>query len=403
MTWTVKRVLGDRNGGLYLAAVVVSQFGSSSMWLAGGIWVKELTGSNSLAALCTFALWAPTLVGPLIGAVADRVRRRPLLVAANLGMALVLMSLFAVDSAARLWIVFTVLLLYGAFDVVADAAESALVASAVDKSLLGDFNGLRMSANEGMKLLAPLAGTGLLAAYGGPAVALLDAVTFVLAAGMYRMLRVREAAPVPARTGWRVRIAEGARYLWDHPALRPLVLAGGATMLLASLSSSMIYAVLDRIGRPPTFLAFLYVVQGVGSVVVGTVSGVLLRRLGERRFAAYGIGLTALAAAARTLPYEAVALVCSLATGLGLPCVLIAALTAVQRRAPDALLARATATANTVLFAPNAVGLGAGAGLVAAVDIRLVLPVVGALGLVTAVLLLRASPEEARDDAWTPR
>lgn len=75
MTWTVTRVLGDRDAGLYLTGVVVSGFGSSAMWLVSGIWVKDLTGSNGLAALCVFALWAPTLVGPVLGVLADRTRR----------------------------------------------------------------------------------------------------------------------------------------------------------------------------------------------------------------------------------------------------------------------------------------------------------------------------------------
>jgi hypothetical protein len=62
----------------------------------------------------------------------------------------------------------------------------------------------------------------------------------------------------------------------------------------------------------------------------------LLRRLPERVFAAAGIAVFATGAALRGLPYDAVALVCSGATGLGLPCVLIAAMTAVRREAPAA-------------------------------------------------------------------
>jgi MFS family permease len=184
------------------------------MWLVSGIWVKDLTGSDGLAALCVFALWAPTLIGPALGTLADRTRRRPLLVWTNLGLASLLLTLFTVDSPGTLWILFAVLLVYGAAGVVHDAAESALVASAVDKQLLGDFNGLRTTANEGMKLLAPLAGAGLYAAYGGARVALLDALTFVLAAGLYTLLRVREPRPLPASASadWRTQTAEGARY-----------------------------------------------------------------------------------------------------------------------------------------------------------------------------------------------
>ncbi|MFI5675889.1 MFS transporter [Streptomyces cellulosae] len=395
-TWTVRRVLRDRNAGLYLASVVVSGFGTSALWLASGIWVKELTGSDGLAALCLLALWAPTLAGPLLGTLADRVRRGPLLIGVNLLLAALLLSLFTVDSARGLWLLYTVLFAYGAAGVVHDAAESALVAAAVDPLLLGDFNGLRMTATEGMKLVAPLAGAGLYAAYGGPGVALLDAATFVLAAGLYAGVRVHESKPEPPTTGPWARMAEGARHLRAHPLLRPLVLAGGTTMLFAGLNGALIYAVIDNLGHSPAYAGVLYAVQGAGSVVVGLLSGPALRRLGERRFAAYGIAVTAVAAGLRAVPSDVVAVVCSAATGAGLPCVLIAALTAVQRETPDALLGRTAATANTLLFAPNVAGLAAGAVLVELLDQRPLSAVLGLVWLLTALPLFQKAASASR-------
>ena len=153
ITGALPPVLRDRNSGLYLAGVVVSGFGTSALWLVSGVWVKDLTGSDGLAALCMLAMWAPTLAGPLLGTIADRTRRKPLLLGVNLLLAALLPTLFAVDSADRVWLVFAVLFVYGAAGVVHDAAESALVASAVPAPLLGDFNGLRMTANEGMNCL----------------------------------------------------------------------------------------------------------------------------------------------------------------------------------------------------------------------------------------------------------
>lgn len=364
----VVRVLRNRDAGLCLTATLLSGFGTSALWLASGIWVKDLTGSNGLAALCLFAMWAPTLAGPLLGTLADRVRRKPLLIRTNLLLAALLPVLFAVDTADRVWILLAVLLVYGAAGVVQDAAEAALVATAVDRSLLGDFNGLRMTANEGMKLVAPLAGAGLYAAYGGPAVALLDAVTFVLAALLYACLRVRETTPPPPTTGWRTRTAEGAVHLWRHDRLRPLVLAGGTTMLLSGLSSATLYAVIEGLGHSPAYAGSLYVLQGVGSVAVGLASGPLLRRLGERGFAAYGIALTGAATALRAVPADLAVLASGVAVGMGLPCVLIAGLTAVQRETPGELLGRTAATAGTLMFAPTAIGLAAGAALVELVD-----------------------------------
>ncbi|MDN3264343.1 MFS transporter, partial [Streptomyces sp. CSDS2] len=294
---TVFRVLRDRDAGLYLGAVVVSGFGTSSLWLACGVWVKDMTGSDALAALCMLAMWAPSLAGPALGTLADRVRRKPLLICLNLGLAALLPVLFAVDSPDRVWLLYAVLLVYGAAGTVHDAAESALVTTVVGARLLGDFNGLRMTVTEGMKLVAPLTGAGLYAAWGGPAVACLDAASFVLAAGMCTLLRVREERPVPSGAGWWRETAEGTRHLWGHPALRPLVLAGGLTMLFTSLASTAVYAVVDRLGHSPAYLGVLYSAQGAGSVAAGLLAGPALRRLGARRLATAGIALTAAAAA----------------------------------------------------------------------------------------------------------
>ncbi|MFF4032524.1 MFS transporter [Streptomyces sviceus] len=391
-TWAV---LHDRNARLYLTGVLVSGFGTSALWLVSGVWVKDLTGSDGLAALCMLALWAPTLAGPLLGTIADRLRRKPLLIGANLLLA----ALLPVLLTERAAVVLTVLLVYGAVGVVQDAAESALVAGAVAPALLGDFNGLRTALTEGMKLVAPLAGAGLYALYGGPAVALLDAATFVLAALLSRALRVREERPGPSR---RTPFVEGARHLWAHPALRPLIMAAGTTMLLAGLNGALLYAVIDGLGHSPAYAGALYAVQGAGSVAVGLVSGPALRRLGERRFAAYGIALTAVAAGLRAVPSDPLALACSAAVGAGLPCVLIAALTAVQRETPDALLGRTVATANTLVYAPNVLGLAAGAALVGLVAQRPLSAVLGVVWLAAAVPLFQRPASAERIASRSP-
>ncbi|MFD5700032.1 MFS transporter [Streptomyces lasiicapitis] len=390
MATTIGRVLRDRNAGLCLGAVVVSGFGSSAMTLVSGIWVKELTGSDGLAALCTLALWAPLLLGPLLGTLADRTRGRPLLVAVNAGLGVLLLALLRVDSAAWLWLLFAVLVVYGACGVVTDAAEAALVARAVGRDLLGDFNGLRMAANEGMKLLAPLAGAAVFATWGGPRVALLDAVTFVLAGGMFALLRVSEGRSAPDPEGWRERTARGARHLWGDARLRPLVVAGGLTMLSSGLGGALVYAIVEALGHSPTYTSVLYVAQGAGSVAVGLASGALMRRFGARRYAGAGIALTGVSAVLNALPWDAAVLAGSVANGVGLPCVLVAALTAVQRETPGELVGRVAATANTLMFTPTAIGIALGAALVELVDLRLLLCVLAGARLLIAAPLLRA-------------
>ncbi|MFE7583490.1 MFS transporter [Streptomyces gardneri] len=366
----------------YLTGIVVSGFGTTAMWLVSGIWVKSLTGSDSLAALAAFALWAPVLLGPLLGTLADRVRRRPLLVVLNAAMALLLPVLLWVESADRVWLLFAVLVLYGAQGAVHEAAEQALVATTLDEGRLGTFNGLRMTANESMKLIAPLVAAGLFARYGGGPVALLDAASFALAAVLFALMPVREERPArSARPHWWRETAEGVRLLRASPVLRPLVATGGFTMLLAGVNGAAIYAVVDSgLGRSPAYAGVLYAVQGVGSVLAGLLTGPLLRRVPERVLAAAGLAVFAVAVGVRALPYGVTALVASAVIGLGMPWVLVATMTAVQREAPAEAVGRVAATAHTLVFAPNALAIAFGAGLVAVVDVRILLPVLAVAG-----------------------
>ncbi|MFJ8666024.1 hypothetical protein [Streptomyces sp. NPDC093600] len=113
----------------------------------------------------------------------------------------------------------------------------------------------------------------------------------------------------------------------------------------------------------------------------------MLRRVPARLLSPIGLALFAVAAAARALPHDGVVPAASALIGLGLPWVLVAAMTAVQREAPPGAVGRTAATAHTLVFVPNAAALAVGAGLIAVVDIRTLLPVLGALGLAGAVTL----------------
>ncbi|RWZ72140.1 MFS transporter, partial [Streptomyces albidoflavus] len=194
---TARHLLRDREASLILGAVLVSGFGSSATALVAGVWVKELTASDSLAALATAALWAAVPAAPWLGALADRFRRRHLLVATDLAAAAILLLLAATAAPGRLWLILTALVLYGVCGSVHEAAGTALAATALDPRVLGAFNGLRLTANESMKLLSPLTGAALFTWYGGPAVALLDALTFLCAAALYTLLHTPDPVPEP--------------------------------------------------------------------------------------------------------------------------------------------------------------------------------------------------------------
>ncbi|GIE77213.1 MFS transporter [Actinoplanes philippinensis] len=392
----------NRNATAYLAAVLVSSFGTSAMMLAAGIWVMSLTGSSSLAAWVGFLLWSPTLAGPVLGAIVDRAPdRRRVMIGTHVAMGLLLLLLVTVDDRTDVWLIFAVMVAYGVGFVVSDAAETAVLPAAIAADLLGDVNGLRMSASEGMKLAAPLIGAGLFTWFGGASVAVLDAVTFFAAAVLCLLLRPGPIVHTSETTAWRQRTAEGVRVLWKHRELRRIVFSATAVMAVGGLAGTTIYAVVDEgLHRTPAFVGVLSAVQGAGSVIGGLLAGPLQRRFRPHVFVGAAIAVFAAGAVLRAVPSLPVVAVSSVLIGVTLPWVLIAVATRVQSDIPAAYLGRVSGTVALLTFAPGAVGQATGASLLALTDYRLILAAGATVAAVTAALCLRPlhSPESPRDE-----
>jgi MFS family permease len=227
------------NSRLFLGVTLVSGFGNTAMFLAAPVWTLTLTGSSSLAAVCGFLVYLPTAFGPALGALVDRVDRRRLPILTNLAMAAILPSLLAVRDRGDLWILFSVMLAYGISHVLNDSAEAALLPAALPVAELGKLNGLRMSAQEGMKLVAPLAGAGLFAWAGGPAVAAVSVVALAISALLYSRIRPERRIVRAAQA----RIRDGIGFLWRHRAIRELVLVSSVAAAMSGLSTAAIYTV----------------------------------------------------------------------------------------------------------------------------------------------------------------
>ncbi|BCJ51098.1 MFS transporter [Actinoplanes sp. NBRC 14428] len=339
-----------RNALLLVTISLLSGFAGSAMALVVGVWMLDLTGSPSLAALAGLCVYAPTLAGPWLGAVVDLLPRRPLLVATNVVLAATLLSLFAVRSAGDAWLLYLVSFAYGISYVLLDAGESALLPSALPPDRLGAVNGWRSSAQEGMKLVAPLAGAGLYAWHGGRPVVALSALAPLIAAALYAMLRLDGAASVdhPGR-GLRAGLAALRR----EP--RPAVLLATVSIALTGFATAPVYAVVtDDLGLPATFLGVLMSAQGAGSIAAGLAAGRLIDRYGPVTVAAAGTLLVAAGLLARCLPWWPALPAGAAIGGVGLPWTLIAAVTAIQTHTPGHLLGRVSALANTVMFGPIA-------------------------------------------------
>ncbi|MER7418296.1 MFS transporter [Micromonospora peucetia] len=372
------------------------------MSLVAGIWVMDLTNSASLAAMAGFCVFFPTVFGPLLGALVDRLPRRPLLIWTNLLVAASLLLLLAVRSADQVWLLYVVMLAYGISYVLLDAGEAALLPAALSDDSLGRVNGLRMSAQEGAKLLAPLIGAGLFAIVGGAGVAALAAAMLIIAAVLYRLVRAPEFRPPRQRRRIVDDTWEGIRFLLWDARLRAIVLVGALVVTMSGLTTAATFAVVDEgLGLSVAFMGVLSSAQGAGALAGGLLTGRLMEKRGEALVGMLGAVLFAVGTAARLLPWTPGVVASSVVVGVGLPWAVVAAMTAVQRQTPQDLLGRVAGTANTLVFGPMAIGIPLGAWLIAVADYRLTLVVVAVLTVIGGLLLTgraaitRAASEDA--------
>lgn len=384
-------IFEQRNAMFYLVGLGVSLLGSNAMTLAAGIWVKSLTGSSAAAGLVSVCIYAPSLVGPLGGLVADRTRRRRLLIAINLIMALLMLPLLAVHTADQVWLIDGAMFVYGAGLIVSGPAESALFAVMLPEAARRRFNGWRLSLQETGRLVAPLIGAGLFTVWGGGMVAALDAATFALAAVMTGLMRVVEPAPAPFRSAWRADIAAGFEHLWRSRPLRRMLVAAAIIMAASGLVVAAQYSLVSALGEPPSFLGVLSAALGAGSIAASLLSGPLLSRVGERGLVLCGLGNYALGSLLRVWGSMPGAVLGSVVLGFALPWVFLGVLNLSQRMTPDRMQGRVSAVVGLALFGPQAPMQALGSLAITQVSYRVLYVGTALVALLTALWLARGT------------
>ncbi|WP_131737543.1 MFS transporter [Actinomadura roseirufa] len=396
----MREVFRNRNALLYILAQCLSIIGSSSLWLAVGIWVRVITGSNAQAGLVFFAFMAGTLMGPLWGHLIDRVPRRPILVTANLFSAAYILALLAVGGESDLWLVYVVLFVYGSLNSLFDAGQTALMPAFLPDDQLPDANALLQTCRLALRMVTPLIGAGMFSAWGAESVVTLDCATFLIAATAVLLLRMEERPP--RRTGqssWKTEVATGFRYLIGRPDLRRMLIAISVAMAVWGIFESLLFAVIgDGLDRSPTFVGVLTTVQGLGSVLSGPAAGHAVKRLGETVTTALALGAFAVGCAL-LVPSSTVAVLAGvLLVGFGLPWVMVGFTTLLQRRTPSELLGRTYAAFDVLTNTPQMLSVAYGAAMVAYIDYRLILLAMTVVFAASAVYLAAGGSAADPDD-----
>lgn len=361
----------------YWTAAAISSFGSAVTTVAMPVLVvKTLHASPFEVGLVNAAQFLPyALLGLVAGVYADRLRRKPVLVWGSMGRAVALgtIPLLWVLHALSLWALIGLLLMFGAFSVLAFAATQSLLPRVVPREQLVTANARLDQADAAAQTLGPALGGGLVGILGAPVAVVVDAVSYLVDAVLMAGLQVEEPKQVVSRRrSLRAEVAEGVRWGYGHRILGPLsvsthvwFLANGAAFTALSVIA------LRELGMSTVLFGLLFAITGVTSLVGATVAPAVGRRTGSGPAIVWSRALYPLAwllvAAAATVPDGAALLFLALPLhglvgGVSNP----HEMGIRQQVTPDALLGRVNATmrsANRTVAALGALLGGASVGL----------------------------------------
>ncbi len=351
--------------------------------------------------LLSIAGFAPNLAfGLFAGVWVDRARRRPILVGADLGRALLLAT---VPLAALLGVVTFAQLVVVAFAVGTLSACSSLAAVAilpaiVPREQLVAANSRLATTDAALALAAPTVAGALIQLVGAPRAILADALSYLGSALTLRRLRAVEgAAPVAVRaTVWR-EMGAGLRELVRTPALRALTVAvsvGTFGTAMQGVASALF--LLNDLHLTPALLGLLGACGGAGSLLGAAGAGRATRRLGVGPTIVLGQLVWAAGALVAPFAHAGPTLVPLVGAGVaiaGFGGALwgVSQISLRQALTPQRLFARATAARRLPMFGMQIAGAALAGVLGSAIGVRETL-FLGGLGLVAATLLLAFSP-----------
>jgi len=273
---------------------LVSAVGSQVTALAVPLTAVLVFGAGPAeTGLLTAAGFAPVLLfGLPAGAWIDRLRRRPVRIAADLGSAVLVGAIpaAAVLGVLRLEHLYLLTFLAGTCAVMARLAVSALLPTLVGRGQLLEANSALLTSFSLAQILGPSLAGVLVQVVAPPLALLADAASFLVSAACFGALREPPAPPRPTASANLLReIGEGLRWLRGDVVLFRLALSIG----LANLAWYAVQAVVVPFATRDLALSPALLGLALAAAGPATLLGALLAAPAARRF---GLGPTMVAA-----------------------------------------------------------------------------------------------------------
>jgi MFS family permease len=322
--------------------------------VAIGIYVTDVTGRATWTGTVAAAAFVPIAVlGPVGGALADRVSRRSLLMTTTLvqvGLATLLATLFVAGSPAPA-VVTLIVFADGIAAALGFPAFQAMLPDLVPTEDLASAVALSSAQFNLGRVVGP-ALAGIVIAAGGYAWALgFNAASFLAVVAVLLTLHLPKPTPPPeGETLWQSMFV-GARYVRNDRGIRVSVSAMCVNTLLAAPFIALVPAMAEKVfdaGARGT--SILVTAQGIGAVLMGFALGTLTTRFGIRRVV---VSMLTLLPPALVLYAYAPVLAASAITLFFVGALYLGALssffTVAQLRAPAHLRGRVLAVNNVIL------------------------------------------------------
>src|ERR1035438_6023839 len=125
---------GNRNFRRLWSAQVVSEIGDWFYTLAIYNLLLQLTGrAGSVALALVLQVLPQTLIGPTAGVVNDRLRRKHVMIAANIGRTLIVLCMLLIRSKEKVWLVYPLLMAETLLVAFFEPARNAVIANIVQR------------------------------------------------------------------------------------------------------------------------------------------------------------------------------------------------------------------------------------------------------------------------------
>ncbi len=255
-------------------------------------------GPIEIAILRSLELIAGLFVGLFAGAWVDRLRRRPIMIAADLGRAVLLGSIpiAAYAGALRIEHLYVVSFLAAILSTFFNVADRSYLPPLIETERLVDANSA-LTASASVAEFSAFGISGfLIQLFSAPIAIAVDALSFLVSAVLLGTIR----RPEPRRPAASERepvlreIREGLRLVTGSPALRALAAAGASSHVLWGVfGSTYLLFASQVVGLSPAAIGVIVGMGGAGAFVGAVLAGRASRRFGVGRAMLVGmIGFT---------------------------------------------------------------------------------------------------------------